>query len=170
MNIRRYYISNSIYFTTAVTRHREPVLEDGGTLDIFRETLQNVKVHHPFIMEAYVFLPDHFHFLIKPVKTANITEILHSIQRNFTVNFKKAKAIAHPLRLWQHRFWDHVIRNENDYEGHFHYIHYNPVKHGYVTTPEDWPHSSYRYYMEEGYYQIGWGYTEPEGVKGMNLE
>ena len=43
-----------------------------------------------------------------------------------------------PLRLWQHRFWDHMIRNERDYENHFDYIHYNPVKHGLVPKPEDW--------------------------------
>ena len=170
MNIRRYYIPNTIYFITAVTRHRKPIFADETNLDILRKTLRNVKAIHPFIMRAYVFLPDHLHALVKPDDATNITKILQSAQRNFTVNFKKAKGIIQPLRLWQHRFWDHMIRDEKDYENHFDYIHYNPVKHGYVTKPEDWFHSSYHYCLEKGYYEVGWGYTEPETIKDMDVE
>ncbi len=135
MNVRRYYAPNTIYFITGVTRNRKPLFVDETHLYIFRQTLRNVKAIHPFAMQAYAFLPDHFHLLIKPSTQTNITKILHSAQRNFTVNFKKENGMDRPLRLWQHRFWDHMIRNERDYENHFDYIHYNPVKHGLVPKP-----------------------------------
>ena len=168
MNIRRYYIPNAIYFVTGVTYKRKPIFADKTNLEIFQETLRNVRKIHPFTTQAYIFLPDHF--LIKPLEVTNITKILHSAQRNFTVNYKKVKGVTNPVRSWQHRFWDHVIRNERDYKNHFDYIHFNPVKHGLVIKPEDWLNSSFHYYLRKGYYEIGWGHVEPEHLKGMDFE
>ncbi|WP_416914453.1 MAG: transposase [Roseicyclus sp.] len=44
--------------------------------------------------------------------------------------------------LWQRRFWEHHIRDEADYWAHVRYCWWNPVKHGFVARPEDWPFSS----------------------------
>jgi putative transposase len=63
-----------------------------------------------------------------------------------------------------------VIRDERDLANHFHYIHYNPVKHGNVTKPENYAHSSFREYLKRGWYEMGWGHTEPEAVKGLDFE
>ena len=49
--------------------------------------------------------------------------------------------------MW-HNFWDTCILSETGYWTHFNYIHYNPVKHGYTNRLENWPFSSYRYYLE----------------------
>jgi putative transposase len=59
--------------------------------------------------------------------------------------------------LWQKRFWDHIIRDERDLRHHIDYTHYNPVKHGFVDSPEKWPHSSYRAYRRLGLYPASWG-------------
>lgn len=170
MNIRRYYVPNAIYFLTVVTYKRKPIFVDETNLDLFMQTLRTVKDIHPFSMLAYAFLPDHFHFLIKPDVSTNVTKILHSARRNFTVNLKKEKGIVQQLHLWQHRFWDHVIRDETDLEQHFDYIHYNPVKHEYVTKPEKWQFSSYQYWLEKGFYPEGWGYTEPQTIADLDFE
>ena len=50
------------------------------------------------------------------------------------------------------------------------YIHYNPVKHGYVNKPGDWPHSSFQQAMKEGLYAPDWGAEVPGGISGMELE
>ena len=170
MNIRRYYVPHAIYFLTIVTYKRKPIFADETNLDIFIQTLKAVKDIHPFSMLAYAFLPDHFHLLIKPDISTNVTKILHSVQRNFTINLKKEKDIGQQLHLWQHRFWDHVIRDEADLEQHFDYIHYNPVKHGYVPKPEKWQFSSYQYRLEKGLYPEGWGYTEPQTIADFDFE
>jgi len=97
--------------------------------------------------------------------------VLHSIKRNYTLNFKKAHNFASPFSLWQDRFWDHVIRDERDLINHFDYIHWNPVKHGYVEWPEDWPHSTYAFWLERGYYEPGWGHgAELMHIANMDLE
>jgi len=45
--------------------------------------------------------------------------------------------------VWQRRFWEHALRDDNDYARHFDYVHYNPVKHGYVERVRDWPYSTF---------------------------
>lgn len=59
--------------------------------------------------------------------------------------------------LWQRRFWEHLIRDETDLSRHLDYIHYNPVKHGYVANVVDWPYSTFHCYVKEGMYPEDWG-------------
>lgn len=59
---------------------------------------------------------------------------------------------------WQRRFWEHLIRDENDYRQHIDYIHWNPVKHGWVQAVKDWPHSSFHRYVKLGVYSDNWGH------------
>jgi putative transposase len=63
-------------------------------------------------------------------------------------------------RVWQSRFWDHIIRDQKDWNNHVDYIHYNPVKHGQVKSPLAWKNSSIHQYYERGYYSQDWGTVE----------
>jgi putative transposase len=63
--------------------------------------------------------------------------------------------------VWQRRFWEHQIQDEVDLERHVDYIHYNPIKHGYVARPADWPWSSFPSHVRLGQYCADWGATEP---------
>ena len=65
-------------------------------------------------------------------------------------------------RIWQRRFWEHLIQNEHDYRTHIDYVHINPFKHQYVTQVRDWPYSSFHSWVEKGVYTIDWAtLTEP---------
>ena len=168
--IRRLYIPNAIYFITGVTKNRQPHFNRESRIETLRITLRNVKELYPFRMIAYVFLHDHLHLLIHILDDTDISSLLHSLQRNYTINWKKQEKINRSVSLWQRSFWDHVIRDNRDFRNHFHYIHYNPVKHGYVEKPEDYEHSSYLEYVKRGWYEIGWGWHEPEDLRGVDLE
>ncbi|MEM1061062.1 MAG: hypothetical protein AAF532_06370 [Planctomycetota bacterium] len=58
--------------------------------------------------------------------------------------------------VWQPRFWEHVIRDDRDFESHFDYIHFNPVRHGLVRCPADWPASSFNRWVKNGVYPENW--------------
>jgi putative transposase len=58
--------------------------------------------------------------------------------------------------IWQRRFWEHTLKNEEELETRLDYIHYNPVKHGYVTRVADWSFSSFHRYVKEGIYNLDW--------------
>jgi len=170
VKIRRWYVPNAIYFITIVTQDRRPLFADDANVELFRVTMHRAKEYHPFIMRAFVFLHDHIHLLIFVAETTNISKLLQSIQRNFTRNYKKAHNINKPIRLWQRGFWDHVIRDERDFANHLHYIHYNPVKHGYVNEPEAYTHTSFHEYAKRGWYEPNWGHTEPEAISNLDFE
>lgn len=59
--------------------------------------------------------------------------------------------------IWQRRYWEHTIQDEEDFNHHLNYIHYNPVKHGYVNNVIDWEWSSFHRYVENGFYEKNWG-------------
>ena len=59
--------------------------------------------------------------------------------------------------FWQRRYWEHLIRDDEDWNRHRDYIHYNPVKHGLAAAAIDWPHSSFRRYVAQGFYPRDWG-------------
>jgi putative transposase len=171
-NFRRFYIPNALVFITGITHHRIPYLKGEANLNLFWETMRRVQSIHPFRLLAYVILPDHFHWLMRVEdEEGDFSKVLHSIKRNYTLNYKKAHGITTSLSLWQGRFWDHIIRDKDDLKNHFDYIHWNPVKHGYVCRPERWPQSTFLHWVERGYYELGWGHDEaPQSIAGMQLE
>ena len=171
-NFRRYYVPNAIVFITGVTRDRVRYLEPERDVSLLFDTLRCVRDLHPFRLLAYVILPDHFHWLMRVDDAGgNFSKVMHSVKRNYTLNYKKAHGVTDTLNLWQARFWDHVIRDEHDLGNHFDYIHWNPVKHGYTLTPKDWPHSTFQHWFELGYYEPGWGQvSEPPHIADMNFE
>jgi putative transposase len=166
MNSRRYYIPGSAVFITQVVQSRELVFRDPKYMGLLQEILQNVKELHPFIMLGYVFLFDHFHMIIQPTGESNFSDIMHSIKPNFTREYKKMLEIpsSQSIKFWQKRFWDHVIRDDRDFDNHLHYIHFNPVKHGYVREPPDWKYSSYIEWEERGLYPSTFKWDEPKDL------
>ncbi len=164
MNFRRYYIPGGAVFITQVVQYRESVFQDSQIIGLLRQILHNVKELHPFIMLGYVFLLDHFHMIIQPVGESNFSDIMHSLKFNFTREYKKLLGLApsESMRFWQKRFWDHVLRDDRDFENHLHYVHYNPVKHGLVRDPRDWKDSSYLEWERRGLYPPLFKWDEPE--------
>ena len=63
--------------------------------------------------------------------------------------------------IWQRRFWEHLIRDQPDYNAHMDYVHYNPVKHGLVSRVQDWPYSTFHRFVEQGIYPHDWAIPFP---------
>jgi putative transposase len=70
------------------------------------------------------------------------------------------------IGLWQRRFWEHAIRDDDDLARHIDYIHWNPVKHGVVARVADWPFSTFHRCVERGLYPVEWGEVTIEGDFG----
>ena len=168
MNFRRYYVPNAIVFITQVVQDRYPAFKDETLLELLRSTLRTVRELHPFSMLGYVFLPDHFHLLVRPSGDSNFSQIMHSLKPAFTKAYKQRIGLNGSMKFWQKRFWDHIIRDEADLERHLDHIHYNPVKHGLIARPEDWMPSSFVEWRKRGAYPDEWGWVEPLSVSGRD--
>jgi len=152
-NYTRYYFPGCQVFITCVTHRRWQFFVNPQNIDLFWSTFEAVKAIYPFDMLAYVILPDHFHWLIQPPPNQpNFSRIIHSFKRNFTLNYKHERQITEPVKIWQSRFWDHIIRDEEDFHQHLDYIHWNPVKHSLVNSPTLWRHSSIGEWIGKGFY------------------
>jgi putative transposase len=169
-NVRRRYIPNQPVFITAVCHQRTPVLKNASSKEMLLSIMREVKSEHNFTMVAYVIMNDHFHWIIEPVD-ADFSKIMQSVKLRFVHRYKKQNHIKDPVRIWQNRFWDHVIRDNDDLHRHLDYIHYNPVKHGLVNGPIEYPWGSFQQHVAKGNYQKNWGCSEMPGtIIDLNFE
>jgi len=162
---RRYFVPGGTYFfTVALADGFVPLLTEH--VAALRRAFRRVRTEMSFRTEAIVVLPDHLHTLWvlppgdadfptrwKKIKVAFSRALPNSEQRSISRTHKGERGI------WQRRFWEHVIRNETDWQRHMDYIHFNPVKHGYVQRVADWPYSSFHRYVKLGMYPRDWGTT-----------
>jgi len=139
-------------------------------IDALREAVRAVRARLPFHIDAWVVLPDHLHCVwTLPKGDADFPARWRAIKIAFSkslppIEHKSQVAIRRGERgIWQRRYWEHTIRDERDYAVHMDYTHFNPVKHGYVSNPADWPSSSFRRCVENGTYPPNWlgGDAEP---------
>ncbi len=166
---RRCYQPGGNYFFTLVTDRRRPLFANPESVKQFKTAMNKVKKKYPFSLNAIVILPDHLHCLWKlPENDKDFSTRWRLIKRYFSMEIKTSINQRKEKEVWQRRFWEHTIRDENDWEKHMDYIHYNPVKHGLVTSPGDWKHSSFNYWVEKGIYEKNWGSMEPVTVIGMS--
>lgn len=139
MKYRRYYVQGGSYFFTVVTFKRLPVFND-ASVALLRETFRQIKAKYPFHINAAVVLPVHLHCVwTLPEGDANFSLRWQLIKSHFTLECRK-RGFQQPI--WQPRFWEYCLRNHKDFNHHVEYVHFNPVKHGYVKKPEGWPWST----------------------------
>ena len=165
---RRVKIKGATYFFTLVTYKRQKLFLTEDKRDLFLDSLQYVQNYHPFTLTAYCILQDHIHLIWEmPTDDANYSMRIGEIKRRFSKKFAAHFGSPKKLRpnqvkrreagIWQPRFWEHYIRDEDDLSRHIDYVHYNPVKHGLVQQVSDWPSSSFMGYVRQGFYQQDWG-------------
>ncbi len=170
MRYRRDYRGNC-YFFTLVTFDRQPILCGEQEIARLRSAFRTVRTAHPFETPAMVVLPDHLHCIWQlPERDSDYAKRWMLIKRQFSRATPACDDAVSASRrrkreraIWQRRYWEHRIRDEDDFARHLDYIHYNPVKHGHVASPWDWPYSSLAACMRRGWYVPNWG-TYPEQV------
>ena len=150
-----------------VTYRRRTILTVPESRATLREVIDRVKQRHPFTIDAWVLLPEHLHCIwILPPGDKDYSKRWGMIKAGFS---KQAKDLFHhdewmnasktrrrEVTIWQRRFWEHQIRDEEDYQKHMDYLHFNPVKHGLVKHVNDWPYSTFHRYMKKGVYPEDW--------------
>lgn len=158
---RRKKIKGGIYFFTATLRNRKSRLLVEH-VSLLRRSFRRVQTERSFTVKAIVILPDHVHTLWElPIGDHDYAERWKKIKGYFTREIRKqgvrlSRDKKGEYDLWQSRYWEHVVRDEEDLENHINYIHYNPVKHKRVKKIRDWKYSSFHRYVEKGLLPDDW--------------
>jgi len=131
-------------------------------VDALRGAFRAARRERPFAIDAVVILPEHLHAVLTlPPNDADFSGRWRRIKGCFSRALIEANTSLKrwpngELALWQRRFWEHTIRDEDDFSQHVEYIHFNPVKHGLVGCVRDWPHSSFHRYVKAGLLPSDW--------------
>lgn len=162
-NYRRDFTKGGIYFFTIVLEDRKNNLLIRYITEL-REAFSETQQYYPFDIIAICILPDHLHMIIKlPDDDHDYSRRIQSIKRNFSEKLPKepiynqSRIKRKERNIWQRRFWEHLIRDDEDFANHMDYIYYNPVKHGYVKSVKDWAFSSFHLDIKNGIYPENWG-------------
>ncbi|OBS10426.1 REP-associated tyrosine transposase [Acidihalobacter prosperus] len=174
MRYRRALIPGGTYFFTVnLASRRETLLVDH--VDVLREAVRGVRRAHPFEIVAWVVLPEHMHAIwTLPPDDPDYSMRWNRIKGEFSRRLPRCDPGLTPSRvnkrergIWQRRFWEHLIRDEDRFARHVDYIHFNPVKHGHANKAADWPYSSFRRFVQQGLLHEDWGDGgDPDGNYG----
>ncbi len=137
----------TVFFTVALASRGADLLV--REVDRLRAAVRATRAERPFHIDAWVVLPDHMHCVwTLPEGDANYSVRMGAIKARFARGLPEGRVRdSHILRrekgIWQRRFWEHHIRDDKALAACIRYCWLNPVKHGLVGHPADWPHSSW---------------------------
>lgn len=164
-NYRRVFIQNSYVFLTVITYHRCPILVKN--IELLRKAFKNVRKIYAYKIIACVILPEHLHIILYPEKIEEYPKIISSIKHYFSANLDikavdltNSKVKKREKGVWHRRYFEHTIISEDDLNKHINYIHYNPVKHGLVSSVKDWEYSTFHKFADINKYDLHWGSIE----------
>jgi len=162
-NYRRAHHPGGIYFFTVNLAERRPGDLLVRHIDRLRECVNHVRQRHPFGIHAWVVLPDHLHCILEmPADDSDFSRRWRLIKARFSRSLPGCGTPSPSCSrrgergIWQRRFWEHRIRDEDDYRAHMDYVHINPVRHGLVPSVRDWPYSTFHRLVERGVYPADW--------------
>jgi len=161
-NYRRNFAPGASYFFTVNLADRRSSLLTAH-IDALRVAFRDIRARHRFTIDAVVVLPDHMHAIwTLPDDDADFPLRWRLIKSAFSRSLPRHEPIqdSHARKgergIWQRRYWEHTLRDETDFARHCDYIHFNPVRHGYVTEVWAWPYSSFHRMVRLGVYPAQW--------------
>jgi putative transposase len=157
---RRNLLKSGTYFftVTLINRHSNILVEH---IDLLRESIKATKQRHPFEIIAWVVMPDHLHAVWQlPADDCDYSGRWRAIKSHFVRALKKRIPVAmrqdRSALVWQRRFWEHTVKDEDDLRNCVDYCYINPVKHGLVKAVTDWPYSSFHRDVKRSIYSASW--------------
>ena len=176
MNYRRVFISNSYVHLIIVAYNRKNIFITN--IELLRQAFKNAKKFFNFKIVAICVLPNHIHVILNPENIKEYPKIITSIKYYFSKNYNVG--VETPTYgyinkgekgVFQRRFFEHTIKDEEELNNQINYIHYNPVKHELVNNVKDWQYSSFHKFVEQGMYEYNWGSLKDiENIKNLDFE
>ncbi len=170
-DFHRYRVPGGCYFFTVNLLERRGNAFLNDRIDLLRDAVRRVRRSRPFTIDAWAVLPDHLHCVwTLPPGDDDFSTRWRLIKTFFVRGLPRTERLSRVRRadgergIWQRRFWEHAIRDDEDYATHMDYVHFNPVKHGLVSSPADWPYSTFKSCVDRGLYPEDW-----IGVGNSNL-
>ena len=176
MNYHRVYIPNSFVHIIIASYERKHIFIDN--IEILRTAFKNTMQNYKFEIVAICVLPDHIHLILNPENIKEYSKIISSIKYHFSKYYDvgvETPTYGYVNKgekgVFQRRYFEHTICSQEELNNHINYVHYNPVKHGYVKCVKDWVYSSFHKFVEDKFYDKNWGSpNDIENIKNLDFE
>jgi len=155
----------SYYYSTLSVTAWLPVFQDECYFKIIIDSLQYCRENKGLYLLGYVIMPTHLHLITSNDENTTLPEIMRDfksytskqISRQlekdrryiFLKVFERSaeKLKKQKFRVWQHDYHPVGLTSETWLNQKIDYVHYNPVRKGFVETPEQWKYSSARNWL-----------------------
>ncbi|GGX57071.1 REP-associated tyrosine transposase [Saccharospirillum salsuginis] len=155
-NYRRSRLAGGTYFFTVTLKDRSSRLLTEN-IESLRSAIKQTREKYPFKIDSWVVLPEHMHCIwTLPKNDGDYDLRLRRLKTLFTYQLKLSATIHPKQKVWQRGYWEHTIRDDEDFKAHVDYVHINPVKHGWVNRIIEWPYSTFHRYVQSGVYAPDW--------------
>lgn len=178
MNYRRVFVQNSCVHLIVTSYNREAIFI--GNIEILRSAFKNTSKNYKFEIIAICVLPEHIHMILKPNNINEYPKIISSIKHYFSKNVGQVcptynEKIGYKNKrekcIFQRRYFEHTIIDENELNTQINYIHYNPVKHNFAKSVKEWKYSSFHKFVKDKLYDENWGSIKDiESIKDLEIE
>lgn len=150
-------MNEQTFFITANAYMKRNILQSARMAELLIDVLYSYRTQRKFLLHDFVVMPDHMHAIISPCVT--IKKAGQFVKGGFS--FRAKKELGYPHNIWQPGFYDHRIRDFDEYCVYKKYVAFNPVKRGLVIAPQEFPYSS-----SSGKFPLG---VLPPGLKPLSL-
>ena len=176
MNYKRVFVPNSYVHLIIVAYNRKDIFVEN--IELLRDSFKNAKQFFDFEIIAICVLPNHIHMILNPNNIQEYPNIITSIKYYFSRHYDvgvETPSYGYVNKgekgVFQRRYVEHTICSQEELNNHINYIHYNPVKHGYVKNVKDWKYSSFHKLVEDKFYDKNWGSSDDiENIKNLDFE
>jgi transposase len=133
------YSQYGCYFVTICTKNRQcvfgEIIDGVMQLNVFGEILKEIllsltKYYPNSILTDFVIMPNHLHFIWFNQDNVPLSEIVKKFKGNATKQYHSFMISQNKAYepLWQRSFYEHIIRDDKDYERIASYIENNPLQ------------------------------------------
>jgi REP element-mobilizing transposase RayT len=133
----RIWIDSPVFFITACTFRRRPILATPETAAILKDEWESAPARHGWNVARFVIMPDHAHFFCAPRQEASTLEAFVGRWKEWTAK-RMIRELDCARPVWQLQFFDQLLRSEEKCVEKWDYVYLNPVRAGLVAKPEDW--------------------------------
>lgn len=139
---------SACYMFTAANFEHAHVMESADRRSDFQTRLLRAFQEIEAEISAWVILANHYHVLARVESLTSVSGALKLLHGSTSFDWNQEDGLRGKRKVW-YKYSDRLIRGNEHYFRALNYIHYNPVKHGYVESAYDWKWSSLGMYQED---------------------
>ena len=128
------------YFITACAHMQQNLFQRDQVAELMVATFFKYRDAGEFDLHEYVVMPNHIHLLLSIDDQQRLSRVIQLIKGGFS-HCLRENGIAFRA-VWEQRYYERRVRDENELAEFSHYIRQNPVRKGLVERAEDYPYSS----------------------------